>query len=92
MWIIHGIINKEGENMNWEEIKKIILEANERRDNIIAYEDKQGYIRMADGCIKINNIICIRNIYVVHNVGDTLWINETTIDLDDVEKVMVLGW
>lgn len=78
--------------MNWNEIKKEILQANNKRDNIIAFEDKYGYIRMADGCIKINNIVCIRHVYVVHAVENILWINNTTINLEDVKEIMILGW
>lgn len=78
--------------MEWNEIKKEILRASNKRDNIIAFEDKYGYVRMADGCIKINNIICIRNVYVVHAVENVLWINNTTINLEDVKEIMILGW
>lgn len=56
-----------------------------------AMKDKYGRIKIADGTVMINNRITIRNVYEVYNIDCTLWINENTINLNDVKDFFVLG-
>lgn len=57
---------------------------------VCAIKDKYNKIKIADGTIIVNNLT-IRNVYEVYAIENTLWINENTINLDDVKDFFVLG-
>lgn len=72
--------------MEFNEIEKKIFD----EKKICAMKDKYGKIKVADGTIIVNNLT-IRNVYEVYAIENTLWINENTINLDDVKDFFVLG-
>lgn len=76
--------------MEFSEIEKKIFNEVEN-GKLCATKDKYGKIKVADGTIMINNRITIRNVYEVYAIENTLWINENTINLDDVKDFFVLG-
>ena len=57
---------------------------------VCAIKDKYQKIKIADGTVIVNNLT-IRNVYEVYAIENTLWINEVTINLDDVKDFFVLG-
>lgn len=59
-------------------------------DKVCAIKDKYNKIKIADGTVIVNNLT-IRNVYEVYAIENTLWINENTINLDNVEDFFVLG-
>lgn len=76
--------------MEFSEIEKKIF--NEVENGVLcATKDKYGKIKVADGTIMINNRITIRNVYEIYKIDSTLWINENTMNLDNVEDFFVLG-
>lgn len=75
--------------MEFSEIEKKIF--NEVENGVLcATKDKYGKIKVADGTVIVNNLT-IRNVYEIYKIDNTLWINENTIDLDNVEEFYVLG-
>lgn len=76
--------------MEWKEIEEKIFNEVEN-EKICAIKDKYGRIKVADATIMINNRITIRNVYEIYKIDSTLWINENTMNLDNVEDFYVLG-
>ncbi len=76
--------------MEWKEIEKKIFNEVEN-GKLCAIKDKYGKIKIADGTIMINNRITIRNVYEIYKIDSTLWINENTMNLDNVKDFFVLG-
>ena len=72
--------------MEFNEIEKKIFD----EKKICAMKDKYGKIKVADGTVIVNNLT-IRNVYEIYKIDNTLWINENTINLDNVEDFFVLG-
>ena len=57
---------------------------------VCGIKDKYNKIKIADGTVIVNNLT-IRNVYEVYAIENTLWINENTINLNDVKDFLVLG-
>ena len=51
---------------------------------VCAIKDKYQKIKIANGTVIVNNLT-IRNVYEIYKIDNTLWINENTINLDNVE-------
>ena len=51
---------------------------------VCAIKEKYNKIKIADGTVIVNNLT-IRNVYEIYKIDNTLWINENTINLDNVE-------
>lgn len=51
---------------------------------VCAIKDKYNKIKIANGTVIVNNLT-IRNVYEIYKIDNTLWINENTINLDNVE-------
>lgn len=75
--------------MEFSEIEKKIFNEVEN-GKVCAIKDKYNKIKIADGTVIVNNLT-IRNVYEIYKIDSTLWINENTIDLDNVEEFYVLG-
>ena len=75
--------------MEFSEIEKKIFDEVENK-KICAMKDKYGRIKVADGTVIVNNLT-IRNVYEIYKIDSTLWINENTINLDNVKEFYVLG-
>ena len=75
--------------MEFSEIEKKIFNEVEN-GKVCAIKDKYNKIKIADGTVIVNNLT-IRNVYEIYKIDSTLWINENTIDLDNVEDFFVLG-
>ena len=76
--------------MEFSEIEKKIFDE-VQGGKICAMKDKYGKIKVADGTVMVNNLITIRNVYEIYKIDNTLWINENTMNLDNVEDFYVLG-
>ena len=75
--------------MEFSEIEKKIFNEVEN-GKVCAIKDKYNKIKIADGTVIVNNLT-IRNVYEIYKIDSILWINENTIDLDNVEEYYVLG-
>lgn len=75
--------------MEFSEIEKKIFNEVEN-GKVCAIKDKYNKIKIADGTVIVNNLT-IRNVYEIYKIDSTLWINENTINLDNVEEFYVLG-
>ena len=75
--------------MEFSEIEKKIFNEVEN-GKVCAIKDKYNKIKIADGTVIVNNLT-IRNVYEIYKIDSILWINENTIDLDNVEEFYVLG-
>ena len=75
--------------MEFSEIEKKIFNEVEN-GKVCAIKDKYKKIKIADGTVIVNNLT-IRNVYEIYKIDSTLWINENTINLDNVEDFFVLG-
>ena len=75
--------------MEFSEIEKKIFNEVEN-GKVCAIKDKYNKIKIADGTVIVNNLT-IRNVYEIYKIDNTLWINENTINLDNVEDFFVLG-
>lgn len=51
---------------------------------VCAIKNKYNKIKIANGTVIVNNLT-IRNVYEIYKIDNTLWINENTINLDNVE-------
>ena len=71
--------------MEWREIRDTIL----NDEGIVAREDKTGRINVANCDVSINHKVCFRNVYRISHIGTTLWINNNSMDLSDVEKIYI---
>lgn len=76
--------------MEFSEIEKKIFDE-VKNGKICAMKDKYNKIKVADGTVMVNNLITIRNVYEIYKIDNTLWINENTMNLDNVEDFYVLG-
>ena len=71
--------------MEWREIRDLILNDEE----VVCKEDEHGYIHVANGIVNINDKVCFRDVYRIHHIETTLWINNNSIDLSNVEKFYI---
>ena len=75
--------------MEFVDIEKKIFNEIEN-GKLAGIKDKYNRIKVADGTVIVNNLT-IRNVYEIYKIDNTLWINENTINLDNVEDFFVLG-
>ena len=75
--------------MNYDEIKEIVMKRiNENK--LTAVFDSYDKINVANGVVIINNLVTIRDVYVIHEVGDeTLWINNNSMKTEDVKDFKI---
>ena len=70
--------------MEWEEIKNKIENAL-KNDRIIGSDYSSEYFNIANCNVKINDLVCFRNVYCIHEINGTLWINNNSMNVNDVE-------
>lgn len=75
--------------MEFVDIEKKIFNEIEN-GKLAGIKDKYNRIKVADGTIIVNNLT-IRNVYEIYKIDNTLWINENTINLNDIKEFYVLG-
>ena len=75
--------------MEFVDIEKKIFNEIEN-GKLAGIKDKDNRIKVADGTVIVNNLT-IRNVYEIYKIDNTLWINENTINLNDIEEFYVLG-
>ena len=75
--------------MEFVDIEKKIFNEIEN-GKLAGIKDKYNRIKVADGTVIVNNLT-IRNVYEIYKIDNTLWINENTINLNDIEEFYVLG-
>lgn len=76
--------------MDFDEIERKIF-SKVKDGKLCAMKDKYGNINVANGCVMINDLITIRNVYEIYEINGTLWINENTIKTSDVKDFLILG-